>query len=106
MTTFDDRERQFEAKFQHDQELQFKVTVRRNRLLGEWAGSLMGLEGDALATYAKEVVQSDLNHPGTNEAFAKVRDDLAAKGVTMSDHMLHKQMGQLMAQAKQQVMGE
>lgn len=106
MSTFDDREKQFEAKFHHDQELQFKVMARRNRLLGEWAGALMGLEGDALKNYAKEVVQSDFDKPGDEDVFEKVQGDLTVKKVEMSEHILRKQMADLLAAAKKQVMAE
>lgn len=106
MSTFDDREKQFEAKFQHDQELQFKVGARRNRLLGEWAGALMGLEGDALANYAKEVVQSDFEKPGDEDVYVKVKGDLDAKSISVSEHQLRKQMDDLLATAKSQVMAE
>lgn len=106
MSTFDDREKQFEAKFHHDQELQFKVMARRNRLLGEWAGALMGLEGDALKNYAKEVVQSDFDKPGDEDVFEKVQGDLTGKKVEMSEHILRKQMADLLAAAKKQVMAE
>jgi hypothetical protein len=106
MSTFDDREKQFEAKFHHDQELQFKVMARRNRLLGEWAGALMGLEGDALKNYAKEVVQSDFDKPGDEDVFEKVQGDLTGKKVEMSEHILRKQMTDLLAAAKKQVMAE
>ena len=106
MSTFDDREKQFEAKFHHDQELQFKVMARRNRLLGEWAGALMGLEGDALKNYAKEVVQSDFDKPGDEDVFEKVQGDLTGKKVEMSEHILRKQMTDILAAAKKQVMAE
>ena len=106
MSTFDDREKQFEAKFHHDQELQFKVMARRNRLLGEWAGALMGLEGAAQKDYAKEVVQSDFEKPGDEDVFAKVKGDLEAKNVAPSDHLIRKQMDDLLAEAKKQVMAE
>ena len=106
MSTFDDREKQFEAKFHHDQELQFKVMARRNRLLGEWAGALMGLEGDALKNYAKEVVQSNFDKPGDEDVFEKVQGDLTGKKVEMSEHILRKQMTDLLAAAKKQVMAE
>jgi hypothetical protein len=64
MTTFDEREKAFEAKYKRDNELQFKVTARRNRLLGEWAAAKLGLTGQAAADYAKEVVSADFNRPG------------------------------------------
>lgn len=106
MSTFDDREKQFEAKFQHDQELQFKVTVRRNRLLGEWAGALMGLQGEDLKNYAKEVVQSDFDKPGDEDVFEKVKADLKAKSIAASDHQIRKNMDDLLMEAKKQIMTE
>ena len=80
--------------------------ARRNRLLGEWAGALMGLEGDALKNYAKEVVQSDFDKPGDEDVFEKVQGDLTGKKVEMSEHILRKQMTDLLAAAKKQVMAE
>ena len=106
MSTFDDREKQFEAKFQHDQELQFKVNVRRNRLLGEWAGGLMGLAGDDLREYAKEVVQSDFDKPGDEDVLEKVLGDLNAKNIQINTHQVRKQMDDLMMEGKKQVMAE
>ena len=106
MSTFDDREKQFEARFQHDQELQFKVTARRNRLLGEWAGGLMGMAGDDLSNYAKEVVQSDFEKPGDDDVLEKVLGDLNGKNIQVSNHQVRKQMDDLLVEAKKQVMAE
>jgi hypothetical protein len=106
MSSFDDREKQFEAKFQHDQELQFKVTARRNRLLGEWAGGLMGFSGDDLKAYAGEVVQSDFDKPGDEDVLEKVLGDLNGKNIQVNNHQLRKQMDDLLIEAKKQVMAE
>jgi len=106
MSTFNDREKQFEAKFQHDQELQFKVAARRNRLLGEWAGSLMGLSGEELKKYAREVVQSDFDRPGDDDVLQKVLGDLHSKNVQASTHQVRKRMDDLLIEAKKQVMAE
>lgn len=106
MSTFDDREKQFEAKFQHDQELQFKVMARRNRLLGEWAGQLMGLTGDELKAYAKSVVQSDFEKPGDEDVLQKVLSDLNGKNIQASAHQVRKHMDDLLVDAKKQVMAE
>ncbi len=81
MTTFDDRERAFEAKFAHDAELQFRVQARRDRLLGLWAAEKLGHAGVAAETYAKTVVMSDLVHAGDEDVIAKLVADLAAAGV-------------------------
>jgi hypothetical protein len=106
MTTFDDRKQQFEAKYSRDQQLQFKVKARRNRLLGEWAGAQMGLSGDALADYARAVVEADFEKPGDDDVLQKVLGDLTAKGVDCNEHRLRRQMDELLATAKQQVMAE
>ncbi len=106
MSTFDDREREFESKFKHDQEIQFKVTARRNRLLGEWAGAEMGLSGDALKAYAKDVVASDFQKPGDEDVLEKVQGDLKAAGVDLDVLRLRKKMDELLVVAKTQVMAE
>jgi hypothetical protein len=106
MTTFDDREKQFESKFKHDQELQFKVEVRRNKLLGLWAAELLGLDAAAAAVYAKDMVSTDFQEPGDADVIRKVMGDLAGKGVDMSEHRLRKKMEELMSVAKEQVMKE
>lgn len=106
MATFDDREKQFEAKYTHDQELRFKVQARRNRLLGEWAGTEMGLAGDDLKAYARSVVESDFEKPGDDDVLQKVLSDLLAKGVDMNAHRVRKHMDELLDVAKAQVMQE
>lgn len=79
MTTFDDRERAFESHFALEEELQFKTVARRDRLLGEWAGALLGKSGDELAAYARAVVRSDLELPGDADLLRKVAADLRGK---------------------------
>ena len=106
MTTFSDREKAFEDKYKHDQELQFKVEVRRNKLLGLWVAELMGLEGADAEAYAKEVVASDFEEPGDADVVRKVLGDLEAKGQEMTEHRLRKRMDELLLEAKQQVMTE
>jgi len=107
MSVFDEREQAFEKKFQHDQDLQFKVEVRRNKLLGLWvADELLGLTGDARDAYAKEVISSDFEEPGEEDVVRKIMADLGAKGVDFSDHRLRNKMEELMVAAKQQMMAE
>jgi hypothetical protein len=106
MSSFNDREKGFENKFKHDQELQFKVEARRNKLLGLWAAEFLGLERDAAAAYAKEVVQSDFEEPGDEDVFRKVWGDFQEKGVDKSEHQLRRQMEELMTVARQEVMKE
>jgi len=97
MTTFDEREKAFEKKFEHDQDLQFKATARKNKLLGLWAASLMGKSGADAEAYAKEVVMADLDVPGDHDVIAKLVKDLAAAGKPMEGHTIRKQAERLMA---------
>src|ERR1700691_5164015 len=80
MTTFDEREKEFEAKFKHDADFRFKVTARRNRLLGLWAAERMGLSGAAAESYAKTIVAAEFEHGGDSRVVDKIIADLAAKG--------------------------
>lgn len=106
MTTFNDREKAFEDKFKHDQELQFKVEVRRNKLLGLWVAELLGLQGAEAEAYAKQVVAADFEEPGDADLMRKILSDLSAKQVDMSEHRLRKKMEELQVEAKHQVMTE
>ena len=91
MTTFNDREKSFEKKFEKDQELQFKVNARRNMLLGLWAAGLMGKSGADAEAYAKEVVLADFEKPGDSDVMAKLVKDFAAAGKPMEEHAVRKQ---------------
>ena len=106
MTTFEDREEGFEKKFVHDEELQFKANARRDRLLGEWAAEKLGLSGDEAEAYAKSVVMADLEEPGDEDVFRKLRSDFDAKNVDQSDHQIRRTMDELMAKAIQQIRNE
>jgi len=106
MKQFDEREKAFENKFKRDQELQFKVQVRRNRLLGLWAGKQMGLDADSAEVYAKEVVAADFSEPGDADVMKKVQGDLQAKGIDMSEHLIRKEMDRLLEVAREQIFAE
>ena len=106
MTSFGDREKAFEDKFKHDQELQFKVEARRNKLLGLWVAELMGRAGDDAASYAKDVIASDFEEPGDGDVVRKVMGDLEKAEIEMSEQRLRKKMEEFMVEAKQQVMTE
>src|SRR5262249_47944038 len=86
MTTFDKREEGFEKKFGLDEELKFKASARRNKLLGLWAAEKLGLTGAAADAYSKEVIAADFEEAGDEDVFRKVRKDFDAKGVSESDH--------------------
>ena len=103
MTTFDRRKEGFEAKFARDEELRFKATARRNRLLGLWAAEKLGLEGAEAEAYAKTVVSADFTEPGDEDVFRKVRADFDAKKVDQSDHQIRRTMQELLAKAVEQI---
>ncbi len=103
MTTFDKREEGFEKKFAHDEELQFKANARRNKLLGLWAAEKLGITGEAANAYAKEVVIVDFEESGDNDVFRKIRKDLDAKNITLSDQEIRRAMDELLTQAIAQI---
>jgi len=105
MTTFDDREKAFEKKFALDQDLKFKSESRRNRMLGEWAADKLGLTGGEADEYVKAVRRSDLLEKGDDDVFRKVKADLDAKGVMVSETDLRKKMGEFLAKAVAEVEG-
>ena len=106
MTTFNEREKAFEDKYQHDQELQFKVEVRRNKLLGLWVAEMLGLAGADAEAYAKEVVAADFEEPGDADLVRKIQADVQPKNLDLSEHRLRKKMDELIAVAKAQIMSE
>lgn len=106
MSTFDDRERAEEAKYVHDSALDFKVMNRRNKLLGLWAAELMDIHGKDAEEYAKEVVRSDLEEPGDEDVFRKIRRDFDAKNVERTDSRIREHMAELIAVAREQIMKE
>lgn len=106
MTTFDERERTFENKFRMDEELRFKVTARRDRLLGLWAAQQLGKSGADAEAYAKDVVLADYEKPGDSDVIEKLVKDLAAAGKPMEDHTIRKQAERLAEAAKEQLMKE
>lgn len=106
MTSFEDREKSFERKFALDEELKFKSTARRNKLLGLWAAEKMGLSGDDAQAYAREVVKADFEEPGEEDVYRKIRADFDAKGVEQSEHQIRRAMADLLAEAVRQIEAE
>ena len=106
MAQFKDREKAFENNFKREEELEFKITARRNKLLGLWAAELLGLDSDAAASYAKEVVVSDFDEPGDDDVLRKVLGDLQGKSIETSEHLVRKEMDSLMSVAREQIMAE
>lgn len=103
MTSFDKREEGFEQKFAHDEEIRFRAQARRNKLVGLWAAEKLGLAGAAAEAYAVGVVAAELEAPGSDAAFRKLRTDFDAKGVAQSDHQIRRTMDELMARAVAEV---
>ena len=103
MANMKDREEGFERKFAHDEELKFKATARRNKLLGLWAAEKLGKTGADADAYAKEVVTADFEEAGDDDVFRKVRGDFDKAGVTQSDHQIRRTMEELLAEAVKQV---
>jgi hypothetical protein len=103
MNTMKDRETAFESKFALDEEMRFRATARRNKLLGLWAAEKLGKSGEAADAYAKTVVAADFEEAGDEDVFRKIRGDFDAAGVTQSDHQIRRTMDELMAVAVEQV---
>jgi len=99
MTTFDKREEGFERKFAHDEELKFKASARRNKMLGLWAAAKLGKEGTDAEAYAKSVILADFEEAGDDDVLRKVKGDLAAAGIEMTESQVRATMTELMAKA-------
>ena len=104
MTTFDDRERAFETKFAHDEELRFRVIARRNRLLGGWAARLMGLSDAEADAYAKDVIRADFEEAGDEDVIRKVLGDLTAAGIDTDETKIREALAHKEAEARRQIM--
>jgi len=100
---FRDREKGYEAKYQHDQEMLFKITARRNKLLGMWAAEKMGISGANAESYAREVVESDFEEAGDADVVRKVIGDMTGKGIELTERALRQEMDRLGATARDQI---
>ena len=103
MTQFDDRERAFESKFAHDEEMKFRITARRNRLLGEWAARKMGLSEVETESYAKDVVRSDFEELGDESVIRKVLGDLTSAGVDTDEEKVRAALRNKEIDARRQI---
>jgi hypothetical protein len=104
MTTFDDRERAFENMYSRDQELQFKIIARRNRLLGQWAAGLMGLTQEESDSYAKDVVRADFEEAGDEDVIRKLLGDLTSAGVDCDEARIREALEHKFVEARRQFM--
>ena len=98
MSSFDEREKSFEKKFAHDQELQFKVSARRNKYIGEWVSEILGYDESKEKEYIQSVIKADFAEAGDEDVFRKIKDDL--KNNSISDEDIRKKMDELNEKAK------
>ena len=98
MSTFDGREKSFEKKFAHDEELQFKVSARKNKYLGQWASQILGYDQEKEKEYIQAVIKSDFEEAGDEDVFRKLKVDLADHNI--SDEEIRKKMNELNQKAK------
>ena len=103
MSQFDDRERAFETKFARDEEMQFRIVARRNRLLGEWAARLMGLSDTETEGYAKDVVRADFEEAGEEDVIRKILGDVTAAGVDCNEATIREALGHKLVEARRQI---
>ena len=104
MTSFDDRERAAEAKFARDEDMTFRITARRNKLLGQWAASRMALTPEETDSYAKSVVQADFEEAGDEDVIRKLLGDLTAAGIETNDEEVRKLLAEKTIEARRQLM--
>jgi len=102
-SAFSDREKAFEDKWAHDEELRFKVLARRNNHLGHWAATEMGLKGPAADEYAKAIIQTELTKGGDEAVFQKLKADFAAANVARTDHLIQVKMEEFFTKAKNEI---
>ncbi|WP_066719345.1 DUF1476 domain-containing protein [Sphingomonas pituitosa] len=104
MTTFDDRERAFEAKYVRDEDMAFRITARRNKLLGQWAAAKMGLTPEETDAYAKAVVQADFEEAGDEDVIRKLLGDMLAANVEIDDATVRRAIEEQTVEARRQLM--
>lgn len=103
MSTFDEREKGFEKKFAHDEELRFKAEARRNKMIGEWAAGKLGLAGSEVEDYVKAVRRADFEEAGDEDVVRKIAKDFADKGVGIADDEIRHQLSEFLAQAVSEI---
>jgi hypothetical protein len=106
MTTFDEREKSFETKFVHDQELRFRAIARRDKMLGLWAAGMLKLTGREAEAYAENLVGLSVTLPKDDDLIARLLAEFRAKGVAQSEHQIRRTLGELMDKAQKQIVSE
>jgi hypothetical protein len=104
MSTFDDRERAFETKYARDQDMQFRIVARRNKLLGQWAARLMGLSQAESDAYASDVIRADFEEAGDEDVIRKVLGDLTSAGVECDEAKIREALAHKTVEARRQLM--
>lgn len=102
MNSFEDREKNFEKKFAHDEEIQFKVNAKRNKYLGEWVADKLNKKDIAKNEYIQEVIKSDFKEPGDEDVFRKVKNDFKSAGIEIDDKSIREKMIFFLDQAKKE----
>ena len=100
MSKFDEREKSFEKKFAKDQELQFKVSARRNKYLAEWAGLKLGKNDEQKQNYIQEIIKADMEEAGDDDVFRKVKKDFENSAINIDDSEIRNQMSLALERAK------
>lgn len=103
MASFEEREKGFEAKYKNDQDKLFKITARRNKLLGLWAAGQLGLTGGDAEAYAKEVVVADFQKPGSEDVIEKIMGDFKKRGLAIEAHKVRHEMQKFALEAETQI---
>ena len=103
MSSFDEREKGFEKKFAHDQDLKFKAEARRNKMIGEWAAEKLGLAGSEVEDYIKAVRRADFEEAGDEDVVRKISKDFQDKGVNVSDADIRAQLSDYLAKAVEEI---
>lgn len=104
MTSFEDRERSFEAKFARDEEMAFRITARRNKLAAQWAAGLMGLTPAETDAYARAVVQADFEEAGDDDVLRRILGDLTAAGLDVGEADVRRALDGAQVEARRQLM--
>ena len=103
MSTFDEREKGFEKKFSHDQDLKFKAEARRNKMIAEWAAEKLGFAGSEVEDYVKAVRRADFEEAGDDDVVRKIAKDFEDKGVGVSADEIRQQLSEFLAQAVSEI---
>ena len=101
MSKFDERKKSFEKKFQMDEELQFKISARSNKYLGEWASSMLGKNEEEKKNYIQEIIRSDLEEAGQEDVFRKIKKDFQAASISVEEKEIRDQMEKALLRAKE-----